>query len=135
MIDQNILYAECPCGSGKKFKFCCYPEVRGELPKDPTLSDVTMAIRRRSQSARLAEHVNDTGFVDLERFHGMIRRGLGYLNEGRYGDAKQAFLVAKDEFDMLPTPYNNLALCALVQGDLKEAEVQEGVFERSAPSP
>lgn len=122
MIDQNILYAECPCGSGKKFKFCCYPEVRGELPKDPTLSDVTMAIRRRSQSARLAEHVNDTGFVDLERFHGMIRRGLGYLNEGRYGDAKQAFLVAKDEFDMLPTPYNNLALCALVQGDLKEAE-------------
>ena len=22
MIDQNILYAECPCGSGKKFKKC-----------------------------------------------------------------------------------------------------------------
>ena len=99
MIDQNILYAECPCGSGKKFKFCCYPEVRGELPKDPSLSDVTMAIRRRSQTARLAEHVNDTGFVDLERFHGLIRRGLGYLNEGRYGDIRFVKLIEDNAGD------------------------------------
>ena len=46
MIDQNILYSECPCGSGKKFKFCCYPVVRDELPRNPSRSDVTDAIRR-----------------------------------------------------------------------------------------
>ena len=27
-IDSAILYGPCPCGSGKKFKFCCLPEVR-----------------------------------------------------------------------------------------------------------
>ena len=35
MIDQNVLYSECPCGSGKKFKFCCYPAIRYDLPDDP----------------------------------------------------------------------------------------------------
>jgi len=31
-IDGNILYAPCPCGSGKKFKFCCMQTVRGYHP-------------------------------------------------------------------------------------------------------
>ena len=39
-IDQDILYAPCPCGSGKKFKFCCYQEVRDDLPDNPSMQDV-----------------------------------------------------------------------------------------------
>ena len=35
-IDGNILYAPCPCGSGKKFKFCCTQTVRDYLPDNPT---------------------------------------------------------------------------------------------------
>ena len=129
MIDQNILYTECPCGSGKKFKFCCYPTIRADLPRDPTRADVTEAIRRQSQSARLAELGSTLGILDLDRFHELIGRGLRHLHSGRYRDAKRAFIQAKDEFGMLPTAYNNLALCALVQGKLKEAEewVQEVV--------
>ena len=129
MIDQNILYAECPCGSGKKFKFCCYPSIRANLPRDPTLADVTAAIRQRSQSARLAEFGGKSGVLDKDRFHELIRQGLRYLHSGRYGAAERVLLQAKDEFGMLPTAYNNLALCALVQGKLKEAEewVQEVV--------
>lgn len=23
---QSLIYADCICGSGKKFKFCCYPK-------------------------------------------------------------------------------------------------------------
>lgn len=122
MIDQNILYADCPCGSGKKFKFCCYPLVRGELPKDPSQAEVTAAIRRRSQSMRLVEHMDDGGFVDIDRFQLLLRRGLQHLHEGRYKEAKSVFLEVKRDFDLFPTAYNNLALCALVQGDLKEAE-------------
>ena len=34
-IDGNILYAPCPCGSGKKFKFCCMQTVRDYLPDNP----------------------------------------------------------------------------------------------------
>lgn len=129
MIDQNILYAECPCGSGKKFKFCCYPSIRDDLPRDPTRADVTDVIRLRSRVARLNELEAKSGVLDLDRFHELIGRGLGHLHNGRYREAKHVLLQAKDEFGMLPTAYNNLALCALVQGNLKEAEewVQEVV--------
>ena len=122
MIDQNILYSECPCGSGKKFKFCCYPTIRDDLPRDPTRADVTDAIRMRSHATRLTELTAKSGVLDLDRFHELIGRGLRHLHNGRYREAESALLQAKDEFGMLPTSYNNLALCALVQGNLKEAE-------------
>ena len=129
MIDQSILYSECPCGSGKKFKFCCYPDVRDSLPKNPSRSDVTEAIRRRSSAKRLAEGNGEIAVLDFDRFHELIGRGLRHLHSGDYTAAKDALLQAKEEFDMLPTAYNNLALCALVQGHLEEAEqwVQEVV--------
>ena len=137
MIDQTILYSECPCGSGRKFKFCCYPSIRADLPRDPTRADVTEAIRRRSQSARLAELGATLGVLNLDRFYDLLGGGLRHLHSGRYRDAKRAFLQAKDEFGMLPTAYNNLALCALIQGRLKEAEewVQEVVRRFPAENP
>ena len=122
MIDQDILYSECPCGSGKKFKFCCYPSIRDDLPRDPTRADVTDAIRMRSRMARLMAPTDKPGVLDLDRFHELIGLGLRHLHSGRYREAESVLLQAKDEFGMLPTPYNNLALCALVQGNLKEAE-------------
>lgn len=127
MIDQNILYSECPCGSGKKFKFCCHPTVRSELPKNPTRADVTEVIRRQSAMKRMAEREDEIVFADLDRFHRLIGNGLRHLQAGEYKAATSDFLQAREEFDMLPTAYNNLALCALVQGDPKEAErwVQE----------
>ena len=137
MIDQNILYSECPCGSGKKFKFCCYPAVRGELPKDATRSDVTAAIRKQSATRRLAECKDRIAIVDLDRFHELMRRGLRHLNSGEYKASKEVFLDALKEFDMLPTAYNNLAVCALVQGHLEEAEkwVQEVVRKFPVENP
>ena len=137
MIDQAILYSECPCGSGKKFKFCCYPSIRNDLPPDPTRADVTGAIRLRSRVARLTELTTKPVVLDLDRFHELIGRGLRHLHNGRYGEAKRVLLQAKDEFGMLPTAYNNLALCALVQGNLKEAEewVQEVVRRFPSENP
>ncbi len=137
MIDQDILYAECPCGSGKKFKFCCYPSIRDDLPRDPTRADVTDAIRLRSRAARLTELEAKSGALDINRFHELIGRGLRHLHNGRYREAKRVLLQAKDEFGMLPTAYNNLALCALVQGNLKEAEewVQEVIRRFPAENP
>ena len=122
MIDQTILYSECPCGSGKKLKFCCYPEIRKELPRDPSMADVTEAIRRRSQQKRMDEMGDGMQFIDLDRFHELIGRGLRSLHSGDYKDAKKKLLKAQKEFPMFPTAYNDLSLCALVQGDLVEAE-------------
>ena len=120
-----------------KFKFCCYPSVRGDLPRDPTRADVTDAIRRRSRAARLTELATKSGTLDWERFHELIGCGLRHLHSGEFREAKRALLQAKDEFGMLPTPYNNLALCALVQGKLEEAEkwVQEVVRKFPAENP
>lgn len=122
MIDQNILYSECPCGSGKKFKFCCYPVVRDDLPGDPTRADVTDAIRQRSAAKRLVEQKDTFGVLDLDHFHELIGRGLFHLNSGDYRQAEDILLQAREQYGMFPTAYNNLALCALVQGHLDEAE-------------
>jgi len=94
MIDQNILYSECPCGSGKKCKFCCYPEVRSSLPRDPSRADVTTAIRKRSVMKRAAERRGEIAVVDLDRFHELIRRGLRCMHAGDYEGAKSALLEA-----------------------------------------
>ena len=48
-IDGNILYAPCPCGSGKKFKFCCMQTVRDYLPDNPTQAEVTTEVRKAMQ--------------------------------------------------------------------------------------
>lgn len=32
-IDSDLLYTECPCGSGKRFKFCHWPQAREKLGK------------------------------------------------------------------------------------------------------
>ena len=48
-IPHSILYAPCPCGNGKKLKFCHYEAVRNELYDDPSPSEVTMAVRRAMQ--------------------------------------------------------------------------------------
>ena len=122
MIDPNILYSECPCGSGKKFKFCCYPVVRDDLPGDPTRADVTDAIRQRSAAKRLVEQKDTFGVLDLDHFHELIGRGLFHLNSGDYRQAEDILLQAREQYGMFPTAYNNLALCALVQGHLDEAE-------------
>ena len=46
-IDQDILYAPCPCGSGKKFKFCCFEKVRDELYDGVGLDDVAAKVKDR----------------------------------------------------------------------------------------
>lgn len=137
MIDQNVLYSECPCGSGKKFKFCCYPAIRDDLPDDPTRAEVTEVIRRISATKRLVEQKDKFGILDLDHFHDLIGRGLRHLHSGEYGQAKEVLLQARGQYGMFPTAYNNLALCALVQGHLDEAEqwVREVVGKFPAENP
>ena len=45
-----------------------------------------------------------------------------HLNSGDYRQAEDILLQAREQYGMFPTAYNNLALCALVQGHLDEAE-------------
>ena len=44
-LDNDILYMPCPCGSGKKFKFCCFPECQGKLDGSMTRAEVVKEVR------------------------------------------------------------------------------------------
>lgn len=122
MIDQKILYSDCPCKSGKKFKFCCYNSIRDLLPNDPTRAMVADAIRERARSQKIEELISQHSNIDLNGFHKHIKRGLEYLHNSKFDFAEKEFLLAKEKFAFAPTPYNNLALSALIQGKLDEAE-------------
>lgn len=45
-IDNELLYGPCPCGSGKSFKFCCWPKCRDELDGEFTHAELIERVRR-----------------------------------------------------------------------------------------
>ena len=122
MIDQKILYSDCPCKSGKKFKFCCYNSIRDLLPNDPTRAMVADAIRERARSQKIEKLISQHSNIDLNGFHRHIKLGVDYLNNYKFDFAEREFLLAKEKFEFAPTPYNNLALSAIIQGKIDEAE-------------
>ena len=44
-IDSDMLYGPCPCGSGKKFKFCCWPKCRDKLDDGMTREEIVQTVR------------------------------------------------------------------------------------------
>ena len=44
-IDSDVLYGPCPCGSAKKFKFCCWPKYRDKLDDDMTREEIVQTVR------------------------------------------------------------------------------------------
>lgn len=44
-IDSDILYGPCPCGSGSKFKFCCWPKYRDRIEGDMTKAEIVQTVR------------------------------------------------------------------------------------------
>ncbi|MBR4188351.1 MAG: hypothetical protein IKQ55_00120 [Kiritimatiellae bacterium] len=44
-LDSEILYMPCPCGSGSKFKFCCWKKYRDRIDDSMTRARVVQAVR------------------------------------------------------------------------------------------
>ena len=72
-IDNNMLYGPCPCGSGKKFKFCCMQNVRDHLPDNPTQAEVTMEVRKAMQPYGM---INDIDPVEDREAIDIMQRGV-----------------------------------------------------------
>jgi len=70
-LDSSLLYAPCPCGSGRKFKFCHYEQVRHDLPPRPDPADVAEAVREflrpepSKENLAAEEALSDRGFDAL----------------------------------------------------------------------
>lgn len=117
-IDQNLLYAPCPCGSGLKFKFCCYRSVRDELPPHPTQAEVTMAVRRFLQPFGM---INDVDPLEDRKALELMRKGCDKRDEGKFDEALALFRQARDERPKIHPAWNNEALCLWFCGRFAEA--------------
>ncbi len=130
-MDNQELYGPCPCGSGKKYKFCCRTRQRASAGSRPTLR-VLPQIEDMPDEAwgELDEKV-----VAASRQH--CDKGLQLLEKGRYKQAISRFRTALKQLPVVYTPANNLALCLYVTGKLDEAiHVQEqSLVESPLPNP
>ena len=114
---REDVYGQCPCGSGRKYKFCCRERERA---------------RRREILERVPHTVGPDGkpivFLDLEEAERLHERGLDLLERGRGREAIPILERAVEAAPLIPNPYNNLALAHFLVGDpLKAIEVAETV--------
>ncbi len=91
------VYSSCPCGSGKKLKFCCH-DIVGEMEKIQKLRDSDQSRTALQQLEKLAETHFDNAWI-------ATTRALILLDDGRHAEAKQVLQPA-----MQAHPQNDLVL-------------------------
>lgn len=117
-IDGNILYAPCPCGSGKKFKFCCMQTVRDYLPDNPTQAEVTTEVRKAMQPYGM---VNDIDPVEDREAIDLMRRGVMERDKRNLDEALRLFRKSREMKPKLYTSWNNEATCLWECGRFEDA--------------
>ena len=128
MTDTPDPYEPCPCGSGRKYKFCCHQKAR-DLPLERFST-------QWSGSEPLA--ANQTFLVSVTEENLLTTsRGVRLMAAGDYEAAIKLFKQAMKAGPDFYTPANNVALCLYVTGRLKEAiRVQsQSLKDSSFPNP
>ncbi len=129
-IEHDLLYMECPCRSGKKFKFCCLEKVRDNLPYEPTKEDIVMAVRK--EMCCQAEGDGGTPYDDDDAVHTMFK-GMHERDCGNMIEALSLFEEARTKNPKVYTAWNNEAQIYWQLGDLEIAiETQKKGLEYSA---
>lgn len=117
-INHDLLYGPCPCGSGKKFKFCCFESVRDSLPCNPGRDEVAEAVRRATQPYG---KVNDIDPVEDRDEIEVMREGADHRHESEWDDAVELFRKARTMKPKLFTAWDNEAQCLWMRGDFADA--------------
>lgn len=123
------MYAPCPCGSGQKYKFCCYQK------KKSGASSLKSARFWAGLSAHAESEYDVLVARDGERFLEAVdlnRDAMRQLQRAEFEKAipvfRKAAALSKDYY----SPANNLALCLYGVGKLDEAvRVQRKSLEES----
>lgn len=122
MKSKHPPYSPCPCGSGKKYKFCCFAADREEARQ-----------ARAGFGAPPAIIPFQAPFVinDLDAAEKVNDKGMKMLSKMSFGFAEKCFREAIDMAPDIPIGYNNLALCFYLKGDLDKAiQTQEDVLAK-----
>ena len=105
-------YDPCPCGSGKKYKFCCYQK----KPVDD-----------KPHVVGYSSNYNDEIYTSLQNEKGyaesiyQCQKGLQLIRQGDLEEAITHFRKANNALPIMYTAANNLADCLLNVGNLDEA--------------
>ena len=117
-VDRDILYADCPCGSGKKFKFCCFESVRDELHDDIGKDEIASIVEER-----LASFANDPG-VDPVTDRAAIEKALlgkKALLNSRFADSARLFQEARTACPNMVSAWDCEATSLWVLGEYEKA--------------
>lgn len=123
-------YDPCPCGSGKKYKFCCKQRKaeREQMNQGPSLR---VLANDDAFDPAAFEGLIGGDLEEAERFN---NRGNRLFQQGAYKDALKWFEKARDAAPFYPPASNNLALCHYALGDLEEAiRVQQECLNECLP--
>ena len=128
MLGQEIIYAPCPCGSGKKFKFCCFKEYRSKLVDGMTLAEVTQLVRCEKSGIKSGELSFDP---KSEHLHD---KGIDAMKALDFAKARELFKRSREIDPTHSASWNNEASCAWEMGDYAAAcDIQrEGNAKMSA---
>jgi len=130
-MSQKKMYGPCPCGSGKKYKFCCYQKERDQ----PDLQQKAAFWAGASPKVKTDNPYEgmDRGVID--KAYETCQKGLAYMNRGEYSRAIPIFRKAMSISQDVHTSANNLAICLYAIGaideacDAQRAGIEASVFE------
>jgi len=128
------LYRPCPCGSGKKFKFCCKEKQREQSP-GPALLLLSGSDELPQWSEVSDEFRNAVlGGDPVESLH-PLRAGMKLMNNGKYKDAVPFFKKAHKTAPFVYSALNNQSLCLMAIGKLDEAIAAQQQAFKDSPLP
>ena len=112
------MYAPCPCGSGKKYKFCCYQKQQTD---SSFLEDVNYWTADVDDSKARREAFVEANEEQLLEATNLNRLGVSLMAAAEYEAAIHIFRKATTFLPDYYSPANNLAVCLYAVGKLSEA--------------
>ena len=112
-MDNSMLYGPCPCGSGNKFKFCCWPKCRDRIEDDMTKAEVVQTVRC---AAAGVYNKSDKPGADA-----LYQRGGDAFYVGDMEKARPLFRQARMIDPKMWAAWNNESVCLWEDGDVEHA--------------
>jgi tetratricopeptide (TPR) repeat protein len=125
---KEWLYEECPCGSGKKLKFCCWREIKGEVSDGDGHDHLVEAVRNLRQPEGLSNAWSSLG----GEAEAKATIAMNRMQEGKYREAAEGFRKARKAQPGMYAVWNNEAMALWLGGKREEGrKVMEEGLERS----
>lgn len=123
-INHEILYMPCPCGSGSKFKFCCWKKYRDCIDDSMTRTQIVQTVRCENAGLYVPNPDREVQKLAEDAHEVLFERQ----------DAKSALELYRKLVELAPeddSSWNNLAICEWEAGHVEAAaEWQRQGFEK-----